>query len=144
MKIADLKEAWMNECQIDFQNKTNLFEESARSPILHAKYANMLLDEQILLCKMKNELDVLEYQCQQFVRNPSTTHSLFGAPTKLRPQTNEEVKVAVAGNPYVAKKKAEYAVQMKKCEYIEQVLWEIGRRKDHIKNMISDRAHLAQ
>ena len=39
MKLSALQEMWAADCKID---ETNLGKESARVPILHAKYINLL------------------------------------------------------------------------------------------------------
>jgi len=39
MKLSDLQEMWAEDCKID---ETNLGKESARTPILHAKFINYL------------------------------------------------------------------------------------------------------
>ena len=52
MKLSDLQEMWAEDCKID---ETNLGKESARVPILHAKYINLLSSTRLNLRKAESD-----------------------------------------------------------------------------------------
>jgi hypothetical protein len=52
MKLSDLQEMWAEDCKID---ETNLGKESARTPILHAKYINYLSSTRLNLRKAESD-----------------------------------------------------------------------------------------
>ena len=52
MKLSELQESWENDSKID---EMNLGKESARTPILHAKYLNYLSSSRLNLRKAESE-----------------------------------------------------------------------------------------
>ena len=52
MKLSDLQEMWAEDCKID---ETNLGKESARVPLLHAKYINLLSSTRLNLRKAESD-----------------------------------------------------------------------------------------
>jgi hypothetical protein len=52
MKLSDLQGMWAEDCRID---ETNLGKESARVPILHAKYINLLSSTRLNLRKAESD-----------------------------------------------------------------------------------------
>ena len=52
MKLSDLQEMWAEDCKID---ETNLGKESARVPLLHAKYINLLSSTRLNLRKTESD-----------------------------------------------------------------------------------------
>jgi hypothetical protein len=52
MKLSDLQKMWAEDCRVD---ETNLGKESARTPILHAKYINYLSSTRLNLRKAESD-----------------------------------------------------------------------------------------
>lgn len=52
MKLSELQEMWVEDCKID---ETNLGKESARVPMLHAKYINFLSSTRLNLRKAESD-----------------------------------------------------------------------------------------
>ena len=52
MKLSELQEMWAEDCKID---ETNLGKESARVPLLHAKYINFLSSTRLNLRKAESD-----------------------------------------------------------------------------------------
>ena len=52
MKLSDLQQMWSEDCKID---ETNLGKESARVPMLHAKYINFLSSTRLNLRKAESD-----------------------------------------------------------------------------------------
>ena len=52
MKLSELQEMWAEDCRID---ETNLGKESARVPMLHAKYINFLSSTRLNLRKAESD-----------------------------------------------------------------------------------------
>jgi len=52
MKLSDLQEMWAEDCKID---EANLGRESARTPLLHAKYINYLSSTRLNLRKAESD-----------------------------------------------------------------------------------------
>jgi hypothetical protein len=58
MKLTDLQQMWSEDCKID---ETNLGKESAKVPLLHSKYINLLSSTRLNLRKSESEY----YNCRR-------------------------------------------------------------------------------
>lgn len=136
MKLSELQESWENDSKID---EMNLGKESARTPILHAKYLNYLSSSRLNLRKAESEYYNMRRLKYKYYRGELTQEELADAGwiqwQGNKPLKNEMDEFLSCDTDLIAlQDKIEY---FKTVLYqLEQIIRSLNSRTWDIKNMI--------
>ena len=136
MKLSELQESWENDSKID---EMNLGKESARTPILHAKYLNYLSSSRLNLRKAESEYYNMRRLKYKYYRGEHTQQELEDNGWMQwqgnKPLKNEMDEFLSCDTDLIAlQDKIEY---FKTVLYqLEQIIRSLNSRTWDIKNMI--------
>ena len=136
MKLSELQESWENDSKID---EMNLGKESARTPILHAKYLNYLSSSRLNLRKAESEYYNMRRLKYKYYRGELTQQELEDNGWMQwqgnKPLKNEMDEFLSCDTDLIAlQDKIEY---FKTVLYqLEQIIRSLNSRTWDIKNMI--------
>lgn len=136
MKLSELQESWENDSKID---EMNLGKESARTPILHAKYLNYLSSSRLNLRKAESEYYNMRRLKYKYYRGELTKEELEDTGWMQwqgnKPLKNEMDEFLSCDTDLIAlQDKIEY---FKTVLYqLEQIIRSLNSRTWDIKNMI--------
>jgi hypothetical protein len=135
MKIERLNEMWAEDCGINPHDLTN---ETVRSPKLHAKYYALLVNEGLILDKLKSDYVELEHAKSEYYRGDMSQEELKRrqwAPFQKTILKNDLDKYIQADKDII-KLSLRISLQKRTVEYLEEIIRSINRRSFEIKNAI--------
>lgn len=144
MKLVDIQEQWKIDCLI---NSSDIINEVSRTPFLHSKYTEILNQEKRTLRILQKELKNLKIEILEFLRNKTPEGVKKGIAknydtTKIR-RVKSEFPILQEGDDLYTQKEAEMKIQEDKVDYLEKILWEIARRKDHLATITRYQVYLS-
>ena len=135
MNVNDILDKWKKDSFID---KTKIDSESLKSSELHYEFMNILIKENALLVKMKNEFNALSHQKRHFYLDGAKTLSevkdIKKVPQKI--VLKNEVDGYILADDDIIKATQELADQQDKVDLLKSILNVINKRSYDIKNYI--------
>jgi 3D (Asp-Asp-Asp) domain-containing protein len=135
MKLEEISTIWAKDANIDLSSMVSA---AANVPKLHAKYYQILIDERLLLIKLKQHQEALELILEGFfaktlTQAELTQHGLiYGDKKVLRQDMGKHIAV----HPKTIEITTKIAVQSEKVRYIEDILKQVHTMNYTIKNII--------
>lgn len=135
MTLDELKTAWEQDCNIDELNPDR---SSARSPQLHSKYLNELLDYRLKLTKTNFEYSQLKSAKARYFRGEMTKEELDlkGWEQWQYKTLRSDIESMIDADPEAQKIEARVEYLKAVITFIESVMSEIRNRSFHCKNII--------
>jgi hypothetical protein len=135
MKIEELQTQWASDAHID---TSSLVHESSKVPLLHSKYYAYLLDERLLLLKLKHHQEELSLVLEGFFSKTLTSeelskHELVYSDKRV---LKVDLEKNIAAHPKMVALTLKIGVQHEKVKFLEDILKMIHNRNFTIKNVI--------
>lgn len=135
MHLDEISTLWAQDACID---DTRLAYAAANVPKLHQKYWKILVDERLLLIKLKSHQDSISLVLEGFFAKTLTAselkeHDLEYSDKKV---LRADYAKHIAAHPKMVKITTKIAVQSEKVRYIEDIIKQIHSMNYTIKNMI--------
>lgn len=148
MKIDDIKAAWATDCQINMIDSpgNDVLSEVIVQPRLVAKWAEIELNEKIILAKMRKKhgalLVDLNIAYHKTGRTPETDSKGFFSDViregiKLGSLPKVTVTFWEEHDPVRLTSQANLEAQEAKIAYLARIMWELSNRRHHIQNWIN-------
>lgn len=143
MNLKELKELWEKDCPID---DNHLGEEATKTPKLHSKYLNILIDTKQLFIKTKSDYDTLKrfksrYYKGELTRDELSEYELdqyqYAKPLKA------ELEEILAADSDVIKQYAKVEYLQIMIYFLESVMVQIKSRDFQLKNGIQWRVFIS-
>jgi hypothetical protein len=135
MKLEEISTLWAKDANID---QSAMISAAANVPKLHAKYYQILIDERLLLIKLRQHQEALELILEGFFAKTLTQAELsqhglvYGDKKVLRQDMAKHIGV----HPKMVEIITKIAVQTEKVKYIEDILKQVHSMNYTIKNII--------
>lgn len=135
MTLDELQNAWSKDCEID-DSKPDIA--SAKSPHLHSKYLNILIQYKLKLSKIQVELIDLRVKKSKYFRGELTREELkeLGWEPWQFKTLKSEVEPLIDADSDVQKLYLRESYIKHAVYFLESVLSEIKSRSFHCKNII--------
>lgn len=142
MNLDELKQNWEQDCEIDDQHPDK---SSARSPHLHSKYLNELIEYRLRLTKTQFEYSQLKSAKVRYLRGEMTREELdkLGWQQWQYKTLRSEIDGIIDGDPAIQTIQARVEYLKSIILFIESVMSEIRNRSFHCKNIIDFRKFMA-
>lgn len=135
MKLSEIQDAWVKDAQV---NPDELGQEAIKTLNLHAKYITWLVEERLVLKKLKYDLEELKKEKWEFyVYGPTLEQHKKG--WELPPQgkiLKSEVKMYIDSDPDITKISMRIDIQSEKVELLNAIVETINRRGFQIKTAV--------
>lgn len=135
MKIETIFEMWNEDSKID---KTNLSEESIKTPSLHNKYIQILFHEKAVLKKYESEYKVLRLQKYEFYTQGHTqeTKDMGWQLPSIGKILKNDVNQYLEADSDLIKLNLKIGIQHEKVSVLESIIDSLNKRTFVIKNSI--------
>ena len=136
MTLDELRAAWQSDCEID---QNDLGTASARSPNLHAKYLDELIQYKLRMTKIQNEIIEYRVKRQKYFRGEMTREELkeAGWDQWQYKTLKSEVDGLIDADPEYQKMSTREQYIKTVIYFLESVLGEIRSRSFTIKNIVT-------
>ena len=136
MNLDQLREEWARDCEID---DLNLDKASGKSPHLHAKYLNELIQVILKLTKTAFDLSQLKVKKAKYFRGEMTREELveLGWEQWQYKTLKSDIESLIEADVEIQTIMARVEFLKATIYYLESVLGEIKTRSFHIKNMVT-------
>lgn len=143
MNLKELKELWETDCSID---DNHLGEEATKTPKLHSKYINILIDTKQLLVKTKADFDTIKRLKARYYKGELTREELteygweqyqYAKPLKT------ELEEILAADEDVIRQSAKVEYLQIMIYFLESVMTQIKSRDFQLKNGIQWRVFIS-
>lgn len=135
MTLDQMREEWARDCEID---DLNLDKASCKSPHLHSKYLNELIQVKLKLTKTLFDLNQLRVKKAKYFRGEMTREELqeLGWDQWQYKTLKSEVESLIEADTEVQTIQARVEFLKATIYFLESVLGEIRTRSFHIKNIV--------
>lgn len=136
MILEDIETNWSQDVEI---NPLKLDRESLNIPKLHAKYYKILVNEKLVLLKLKNKLEEREYILEQFYNKTLTVEELNKHNLPLiqdKKVLKSEIAYTISNQPEIVDTKTKIGIQNIKIEFLDSILKSIHNRNWSIRDAI--------
>jgi hypothetical protein len=142
MKIEDISKLWSEDSYI---NESMLVSESSKIPKLHHKYYTVLMDERLLLLKLKSRHDELAVVLEGFFLKTLTGDELnqWGLVYSDKKVLRTDVPRHVETHSMLVELKLKIGVQNEKVKFLEDIIKMIHAMNFTMKNIIDSKKFLA-
>jgi len=136
MMLEDIEKEWAKDVVLD---PLRLDRESLNIPKLHSKYWNILVNEKLVMLKLKNKLENREYILEQFFNKTLTTEELQEHKLPIvqdKKVMKTDIPKAIANTPDIIDTKTKIGVQHVKIDFIDSILKQVQNRNWVIRDAI--------
>jgi hypothetical protein len=136
LKLEEIIEMWSSDCKIDNER---LQSEIMRTPILHSKYWNILINERLLLERLKIRLQENEILLDEFFGRTLTKEELdkHGLVYSDKRYMKADIKKHIDVHPKTVEIKLKMVAQTEKIRFLEDCVKMIHGRSFLIKDIIA-------
>ena len=138
MKIEEITTAWANDGKID---QGHLASAAASVPLLHGRYYKMLIEERLLLIKLKSHQENIAMILDGFFAKTLTISELkeYDLEYSDKKVLRADIQKNIAVHPKMIDITLKIAVQSEKVKYLEDIIKQIHSMNYTIKNIIDVR-----
>lgn len=135
MKLEQLEAEWLADSKI---TSNDLGNEALKIPFLHHKWYKFMIEERILLHKLKEDIAEKEFMLEGFFAKTLTVEELhannltYTDKKILRPDIPRHIAI----HPIIINLKLKLSLQYEKCEYLKDIIKMIHSRSFLIKDAI--------
>lgn len=136
MKIDDIMTQWREDHPID---ETELGRESARVPVLHSKYLELLTAEKYNLARIKAEQRKIKRMLLEYysgdLNDPDSLEEINREPWGKKVLKNE-IDVYIDSDTQMIEQNLKVVMQEEKVNYLESIVRQLNNRGYLVKQMI--------
>jgi hypothetical protein len=138
MKIEEITTAWATDGKID---QGHLASAAASVPLLHGRYYKMLIEERLLLIKLKSHQENIAMILDGFFAKTLTLSELkeYDLEYSDKKVLRADIQKNIAVHPKMIDITLKIAVQSEKVKYLEDIIKQIHSMNYTIKNIIDVR-----